>query len=900
MYTTLGISAEQVYGDMFTAWLRDTHEKNTPDVKRLYTAMIENGFGNQQVLLRRQRLGANFINSLVPLLHQSALVKLDLHGNMLRDVGCELLVQVLRDTPCLTHLDLGANAIGSSSAAQAGGGGARAGSAGARAGTRRAESGTAESAAGGGTGSRTIGGGRSTTRGGGANASSSAARTGSRYLTAMQGLGAAIAQHKRLTVLVLGSMPEESYANQIEEAGAVYVLEGCVLSHTLKILDLSGNPLAANCDAPVEAARRVGNTDDGASPPVAVLAAAAAAAAHDGTASGGNPATTTPTGASRVRSGNGAEDGRSGVTSALKGNHAGVGGGGNATSYGTRSGPRTPVELLAQLFRTSTTLTHVGLRAVGLSDSGAAYLLDAAGASRSLLRLDMSENGFSSHVAEAAGQLLQQRTAAIRSGAKGSALLSLVLSLNDLRDNGAAAAVARRGDFGFTTATNGAAATGNGRSGGGGGGVADTRLAASAPASSSRYVTRTRALRDAAGAVNGNSGNGSMMSPGASSGAFYAGAANDSQAGMLLFSALSTDQHLTSLVLDGCVLDDAALFALCRSLLTNTCLTVLSLRDNEFTPDGVVQLGRALCRHPCLEKLFLSGNAVEDEGACALATALGYPEASLMELDVAGTWLGDRGLIALGVALQTNTSLRVLHVADNHFTQDGGASFAALLENNQHVVRCELSGTSVPHHVVLRLERATTRNRRKADNAESDALKKEVVRLHYQKYKLSEAQLELESLREKNADVKRTTENFDTQTKQGHNDFMKRIRELEDQIGNAKQQEGRYVEQAAKLTADLAKAQESHADEMTFATERLAVEARLREEAEAEFHATQAELEDWRQNGAAREAKKRETLAEMKADQEAWAAQRKDYRERTAEVQQAIAELEAGGAVSKK
>jgi Ran GTPase-activating protein (RanGAP) involved in mRNA processing and transport len=841
MYASLGISAEQVYGDMYAAWLRDTHEKNTPDVKRLYTAMIDSGFGSQQVLLRRQRLGANFINSLVPLLHQSTLVKLDLHGNVLRDVGCELLVQVIRHIPCLTYLDIGANAVGTSTssttaASQAGGG---VGGGGGK---------QLTTAAGAGAFVRSVGGGGgSTSRGGGAGGN---ARTCSRYLAAMQGLGTAIAQHKRLAVLILGSAKEEPYANHIEELGAVCVLEGCVLSRTLKRIDLSGNPFAVSCEVPVD----VGSGGEGEG------AAAAAAAAAAGSINNG-------------------QDG---------GAASGQGAAGGGGYDGIRPGPRTPVELLAQLFRTSTTLTHVRLRAVGLTDSGAAYLLDAAGASHSLLRLDMSENGFSSRVAEAAGLLLQQRTATIRSGGKGCALQSLALSDNDLRDNGVAAALARRGSFGFTMTTT---TTGNPRNAifsgnndyntavGGGEG----RFAATAPTlSSSRYVNRTRALR------------------GGNSAAAAATSQPDPQAGLLLFSAISYDQFVSTLILDSCGLDDAALFALCRSLLTNAALTVLSLRNNGFSCDGVVQLGRALCRHPCLEKLFLSGNAVEDEGACALATALGYPEASLIELDLARTWLGDRGLIALGVALQTNTSLQVLRAADNHFTQEGGASFAALLENNHHVVRCEFSGTSVPHHVLLRLERATSRNRTKADNAESDALTKEVVRLHYQAYKLSEAQLELEALREKNADVKRTTENFDLQTKQAHNDFAKRIRDLGDQIESARQQEVRYGEQTAKLEADLAKAQETHKDDMTFASERLAAEVKMREEAEAEFHQTQLELEDWRQNGASREAKKRAQLAEMKADQEAWATQRKEYRERTAELQQTIAELEAAAAATAK
>ncbi|KAK7198962.1 Leucine Rich repeat [Novymonas esmeraldas] len=855
MYTSLGISAEQVYGDMYSAWLRDTHEKNTPDVKRLYTTMIENGFGEQQVLLRRQRLGANFISSLAPLLHQCSLVKLDLHGNMLRDVGCELLIHVLRDMPQLSYLDLGANAIGCSSVVAGGIGGVVGG--GASGGVKG--KGGVGGGAGGAAASRSGGGGGGGGGGSGGGAAASGGRISSSYLNAMQGLGSAIAQHKRLTVLVLGSAREEAYTNQIEVTGAMVVLEGCLLSRTLKRLDLSGNPFAMNGDAPLGDApvlRRGQDSTVGGGGGGGGATSASVGAATANTSPGGTAAVT-----------------RIGSASQEVDRVAAAGGGGAAAAaagYGVRAAPRTPVHLLAQLLRTSLNLTHLTLRSVGLTDGGAALLFDAAGSSRVLQQLDLSANGLSARVADVAGLLLQQRTAAVRSGALGCTLQSIVLAHNDLWDRGAAAAEAHRGSFGI----------------GGAAGRADERASGTAT-TMSRHVSRTRALRDVVSS-DVNDASPSDTHP----------LHRESVPGLVLLSALSHDQFITTLVLDHCEMDDTALVTLCRSLMTNAMLKVLSVRHNRLSADGVVQLGRALCRHPCLERLLLSGNPIEDEGACALATALGQPDASLIELDVAQTWLGDRGLIAIGVALQTNASLRVLHVSDNHFSHNGGASFAALMENNTVVVRCDLGATSVPHHVVLRLGRTTSRNRARADNADADALKAEVVRLHYQKYKLLEAHLELEALRESNAEVKRTTENFDLQTKQDQGDFVKRIRELEEQVENAKQQEVRYTEQKAKLEADLIKAEHAHAEDMSFVAERLAVEVGLREKAEAEFQELQRELTGWQENGPEREAQKREKLAALKSDQEAWATQRKGYRDRTLELQQQVAALEAVAAAS--
>ncbi|CAJ1019320.1 putative Leucine Rich repeat [Leishmania utingensis] len=827
MYASLGISSEQVYGDMYTAWLRDTHEKNTPDVKRLYTTTIENGFGDQKILLRRQRLGANFINSLAPLLHQCSLVKLDLHANVLRDVGCELLVHVLRDMPQLTHLDLGANAIGSSSIVT---------------GSISGDSTAFKSKGTGGS----IPTGALASRPGGAVASGiaggSGARSSSSYLNAMQALGSAIAQHKRLAVLILGSDREEAHVNQIEPIGAMLVLEGCVLSRTLKRLDLSGNPFAMNCGTP-----------------------SAGAASGSVSPTGGTAAVT-----------------RVGSTSTPETDRAERKGGG---SYGMRCAPRTPVQLLALLLRTSVALTHLTLRSVDLTDGGAAQLFEAAGASRTLQHLDLSSNGLSSRVAEMAGMLLRQRTTAVSGGALGCTLQSLVLAHNDLWDNSAAATQAHRGSLGIgaPTATEQTMC---------GGSRLDDRAqgtASVAPmpsASGFKYVSRTRALRDDIqddpGVVFQLEHHSPPTLP-----------PRDHSSGLVLLLALGHDRFITRLILDDCAMGDTVLSTLCRSLLTNAMLKVLSLRNNHLSPDGVVQLGRSLCRHPCLEKLLLSGNAIEDEGACAITTALGQPDASLEELDIAKTWLGDRGLIAIGVALQTNVSLRVLHVSDNHFTHNGGASFAALLESNNVLVQCELGATSVPHHIRLRVERTTARNRTRAENADADALKAEVVRLHYQKYKLLEAHLELAALRESNVEVKRTTENFDLQTKQDQSDLVKRIRELEEQIENAKQQEVRYTEQKAKLEADLAKAERAHEADMTYMAERLAVEVDLREKAEAELQQRQEELKGWQENGPEREVQRREQLAVLKADQEAWSSQRKGYRDRTTELQREVAALEA-------
>ncbi|KAF8300403.1 hypothetical protein TcYC6_0060300 [Trypanosoma cruzi] len=112
MFASVGVSEEQVFGDLYLAWLKDTGEKNSNDSRKLFREVVERGFGERQIILRKERLGANVAASLAALLHRSPLTRLDLHGNTLRDSGCEMVAHLIRDIPNLVYLDLGANDIG--------------------------------------------------------------------------------------------------------------------------------------------------------------------------------------------------------------------------------------------------------------------------------------------------------------------------------------------------------------------------------------------------------------------------------------------------------------------------------------------------------------------------------------------------------------------------------------------------------------------------------------------------------------------------------------------------------------------------------------------------------------------------------------------------------------------
>lgn len=837
MLQSLGLSEEQVYGDVYNSWLRDTHEKNTPDSKLLFRDVVESGFLDRRIVLRRQRLGVNVMNSLATVLHRSSLTKLDLHGNALRDLGCEVLAHFMRDLPQLLYLDIGSNDIGGSS---------------------------------------------------------------------MHSLGTAVALHRKLSTLILGSHRNDPYANHLTPTSATVLLEGCVRSRSLRHLDLSGNPFAGSGGTGSLGGgggghHGGGNAGDLTSPKGATTTASSRL-------NGGGTATVSPLNGTATTTGAGTQ-----------------GAGREGTSGGAGGGAvlRRPVEVLEQLLRVSTTLTTLKLREVGLNAQGAQRLLGALADNSTLLQLDISYNALSPVVGEVLGELLRDRVALRNS----VAVKALILSGNDLFGT-AARHAAEDHDFGASAklaaaarvapSSSSAASTAAKRRVGSAGEPRKRRSPTPQPTVLAAAPTGGRSVHfsnSAAAAASPHSPQQQQqaqqqrtLSASHSLGNAFTATMTVTAATTVplpvhpaanLLAALANDRHLTTLDLDRCGLTDDVVLTLCHALTSNSALRHLSLQCNELTATGAVALGQALVGHPALKELCLAGNCIEDDGACSLASVLEDSEL-LEELDLQRTWLGDRGLIALGVALQRNRALRVLLLGDNHFTNAGGESFVALVEKNETILRCHLGATSVPYPTVARLQRCLARNANTTQNAEPDALKKEVVRLHFQKYKLSEAKGELENLREKGGDLKRTMENFELQCKQDQADFTKKINELEEQMTTYSSQSVRYREQVSKLQTDLVKAAEVFADDMELAKQRLEVEAQLRQKVEAEHQQVAAELDRWLNEKEKREADKRGELVTLQADQEHWAAQRKEYREQTDAVLESVKQLEAQLAQSKR
>ncbi|CAD2219213.1 hypothetical protein AGDE_10076 [Angomonas deanei] len=732
MYQSLGITQEQMFSEVYSAWLRDTQEKRGDDSRQLFRGVVEGGFLERQISLPRQRIGINVLTSLSTLLYRSTLTKLDLYGNTLRDAGLEVLAQLLRDLPQLLYLNIGANGI-----------------------------------------------------------------TGS---SGMQHLSTGIALHKKLSTFLIGSNRNDPYANHITPASMCVLLEGCLRCRTLRVLDLSGCTL----DGPT------------------VLT----------TEEEGNP-----------------EDSGDGAATQPRGEDSGMGG---TAGGGTRPSLH-PVGLLVALLQSSTTITALQLKDTALTVSGALQIVQALYSNTTLTDLDLGYNQLNAKVGDALGGLLQSRVAMQHT----CALKKLCLSGNDL--------------FGNLKGLVGGA----------------NSVQAARSLRQQRHANPNYSETAFSFSTSGKSGWGETYS------SLQRIDAKDTPSGPLL-AVLANDRSLTHLELDACGVSGVSLALLCRSLSVNIGLKVLSIKHNHITPEDASLLGGALCRHGGLKRLYVSGNLLEDEGGCAFAKLVEVSGGEGLEvLDLRCTWLGDKSLIALGVALQQNTSLRVLLLDDNHFTYKGCEAFAAFVEQNNSLLSCPLGATSAPYPIQLRIERATQRNNKKLDNEEADALKREVVRLHYQSYKLEEARAELDSLKEKSADVKRTTENTDIQFKQDHSDYNKKIRELKEQIENYTNQEVSYKKQAADLEEELTKQRAQFEEDMELVKQRLEAEVAMREKMEVAFREAEETL---RYVEGERPERERSTAREGGRDQEGrlgdWSTQRKQYKADSEALEKEVAQLE--------
>ena len=358
-----------------------------------------------------------------------------------------------------------------------------------------------------------------------------------------------------------------------------------------------------------------------------------------------------------------------------------------------------------------------------------------------------------------------------------------------------------------------------------------------------------------------------------------------------LFASLAHDRGLETLTMkSGCVDDDAAA-SLCRSLETNATLVHLDLTANALSEAAAVSMARALVRHPALATLTLSFNKIRDDGACALAALLERNQ-SLTALNLASTWVGDRGAVALGVALAGNTTLISLCLSDNHISDDGGMALAALLDKNTTLRTCVLNGNSINHSTTLQTNRIITRNRAAKRAERPNQLKREVVMLHYQLYKLDEAKAELDTHRTKKHDIERQQERFEAQFHNDEAEFRKKKKDLQDRMQQQQQEMARLEGRLKQSQEEFVRFCRKNEEDVKFLEVRLAEETQERQKTEEELHRVQQEVTGWEASRTQRLDDLKKQIEFAKEERDRWAAQAKTLREQAEQGKQKLREVQ--------
>ena len=359
-----------------------------------------------------------------------------------------------------------------------------------------------------------------------------------------------------------------------------------------------------------------------------------------------------------------------------------------------------------------------------------------------------------------------------------------------------------------------------------------------------------------------------------------------------IFQSLAVDKGLLELGVNNCGVDDAAVQILCSSLATNTVVNTIDMQRNLITSFGAVELAKVLLRNRSVACLGLGQNRLEDEGTCALASAI-ETNRFLEEIDLSETWTGDRGLIALGVSLANNSTLSVVKFGNNHVSDDGGTAFVALLSKNKTLQHCHLKGNSIFHSTILRINKVLSRNRTAKSEETPNKLRKEVIKLHYQLYKLEEAKSQLAEQRDDKARVERSMEESEAAFLKSEAEHKITQQELLIRLQAAKAQTVNYQNLLTALGDEHKQATQKHQVEMAKAQESYDKEVEARKVVEAEKAELDAKVSEQEGMKTTRAEDLRRKIESARADKEKWTAQTVEYKLQVEEATKRLKELEA-------
>eukprot|EP01012_Entosiphon_sulcatum_P056480 TRINITY_DN80153_c0_g1_i1.p1 TRINITY_DN80153_c0_g1~~TRINITY_DN80153_c0_g1_i1.p1 ORF type:complete len:686 (-),score=140.58 TRINITY_DN80153_c0_g1_i1:71-2128(-) len=363
--------------------------------------------------------------------------------------------------------------------------------------------------------------------------------------------------------------------------------------------------------------------------------------------------------------------------------------------------------------------------------------------------------------------------------------------------------------------------------------------------------------------------------------------------GMLSFfrAVRNTGAPLAKLNLTNTAIADEGVSALAEALVSNTSLTHLELADNDITEEGCVALCVALHSNSTLKVLNLSRNKLKDEGACALATTL-ETNLSISHLEIASSRIADRGVIALGVALAHNPTLQHLKIGNNNISDEAGHAFAELIERNGKLLAIDIRGNQVSHGTLLRIKKVVRQNKSLRDGEAPAQLHQEVIRLHYQQYKLQEANQELKEHQRARLELQEQADKAERDALVEKENTSKRSKEIVEKITMVDNFCDDLRQKRKAKEDEVVKIQHQFDQETKALQEKLKIDIALREQRQQEADDLEAEHQRLVKDRETRLAELKERIKSIRADKENWIQKNKEYKAQAQQSQEMIVEYE--------
>eukprot|EP00993_Chasmostoma_nieuportense_P004399 NODE_506_length_2140_cov_19.086935_g468_i0.p1 GENE.NODE_506_length_2140_cov_19.086935_g468_i0~~NODE_506_length_2140_cov_19.086935_g468_i0.p1 ORF type:complete len:689 (+),score=197.90 NODE_506_length_2140_cov_19.086935_g468_i0:47-2068(+) len=357
------------------------------------------------------------------------------------------------------------------------------------------------------------------------------------------------------------------------------------------------------------------------------------------------------------------------------------------------------------------------------------------------------------------------------------------------------------------------------------------------------------------------------------------------------FKALKTNSVLTTLNLRNTGFGDEGASYLADALVQNATLVYLDLTHNDINVEGCIGICSALRTNTSVQFLGFSDNLLKDDGACAMANTLEHNH-TLTSLEMGACRCCDRGAIALGMALAHNQGLQGIKLNDNHISDEAGLAFAELLEKNTKLLSIDIRGNQVSHSTLLRVKKVVKKNKALRDGEIPNQLQQEVIRLHFQHYKLQEANNELKDHQKARIELQDLAERTERDATVEKENTAKRSKEIIEKILMVENFCEELRSKQKLKEEESTKGSQQFEVDLKILQEKLKQETGMREARQVECDEMEAKNNKLQTERESRMASLTEQIDTAKKERENWLEKNKSYRAQAQEAQERISNLE--------